>query len=180
MFAMARETVFVPQEPSIRVQAFLKENSSANWRDGITFLLGNYPQVVGDKIQWILDGSAAVKLYFPERDDPGDLDMVARNNDFVSEFSNSKLYDAKTIKYWLESRGFLFTEETAELVLESNELVKFDGRELLVMDHVMLAVSKTISSHQNIPRRVKDTSDLELMRVNPVRIQEMIKKLSIN
>lgn len=167
---MIERSLFVP-EPSYRVAAFLKEIPHATWKESLHFLLDNFPQLDRGEVKWLVDGGTAVFLHRPNtnRHEPPDIDFVTSDQRMVEEFekakdSGVKNFDARHVKTWLEKRGFRYSEKVAKRVMRSHQHFDLDGRELLVMNEQMLALSKLVTFADD-PPRPKDLEDYQRLKV---------------
>lgn len=174
---------FIHNNPSERVRKFLKENPEADWRICLNFLLDNWPQVVAGEVQYVIEGGTAVKLLFPQRGKPADVDVISRSEEMEEEFQGaSKKLDVKRIEFWLAVRVWphnlrYFDSEKAEFLFTHTREVEFMGRELLVLNEIALAASKEMPYSGSRSKRPKDITDLELLRQDPLEVEKLINRI---
>lgn len=171
----------IPEEPSEAVGKFLKENPDAKWNDSLHFLLDHYQQVEDGRAKYLVEGGVALKLLFPSRQEPMDLDIVTRSGQMEKDFVNSRKFDVKSLSSWYAFRLppyniRSFDTDEGDFLLDMNQAIQFDNREVLILNPLALAVSKTLQYGSREPRQ-KDLDDLTLLNQDPQQIQAIVAKM---
>lgn len=171
----------VPEEPSEMVRAFLKEHPDVKWEDSLRYVLDHYKQVEDGKVMYLVEGGAALKLLFPNRQEPGDLDIVTRSDQMQKDFSNSRSFDVKSLSLWYASRLHphnprAFDVDEGDFLMDMNQPVRFGDREVLILNPLALAVSKTLQ-YLSQESRQKDREDLTMLNQDPQQIQSIITRV---
>lgn len=171
------QSFFVPHKPTELVSHFLIEHPQANWMESLGFLVDHYPQQEGEQLRWILEGSAGVYLLKPaQRPEPNDIDLVTQTEDFADQFSNSRRFDAKSVKFWCTVRGIPYTPELAEYIFSNPYETEFQKRKLLIMNPIILSASKQIPYAHRSPRST-DINDIQLLGIPTQQTQAAIQRL---
>lgn len=173
----------VVAHPTREVQKFLRENPEVGWRNSLTFLLDRYPQVEKGRVIYLIEGGAAIRLLHPERQEPGDVDVITRSSKMARDFANAQKIDVKTVSVWFAHRLWpynyrYFNPKPGEFLLDLNQIVNFEGREIVILNSLGLAASKMLA-YGNRPPRDKDLEDLKLLKQDPARVQEVIDRIKI-
>lgn len=169
--------------PPGQVGNFIKENPSGYWRDYLMFLLNTFPQVQDGKIQYLIEGGAAVFLYHPNSVRspfivPHDIDVVCKSRQLRDQFYPPITFDFKTLQEWLELRGMQYSEGGGELLLNCFDEVIFEARKILVLSPVALALSKSLP-FLGYQQRFKDVSDLKILGVPSTEINDLKKRIEM-
>ncbi len=159
-----------PEPTSDKVKKFIQENPSANWRECLEFLIDGWPQLVGGSVQYLIEGGAAVKLLFPERQEPEDIDVLTRNEDLKSQFQGNKKFGIKRLADWyvIKVRPFShrsFDPSKAQFVFDHHERAEFNGRNVLILNRLGLSTAKSMHV-----LRDKDVRDLILLNQDPAQV----------
>lgn len=173
--------MFVPSVPSERVLGFLKEHPQVSWQESLEFLLDYWQQVVEGRVQYLVEGGVAVKLLYPQRQEPNDVDVVTRSINMAGEFNGARRIDVKPVSFWYASRllpdnGNAFDPTNGAFLLDMSQEVQFGQRSLFILNPVALAVSKTLRYHNRDPRE-KDLEDLRLLDQDPQKVQNVIDRI---
>ncbi|MBI2028602.1 MAG: hypothetical protein HYT07_03245 [Candidatus Levybacteria bacterium] len=172
---------FINVEPSEEVKRFLTENPNARWDQCLGYVLDHWPQVRDGKIDYLVEGGTALRLLFPQRQDPADVDILTRSQQMNKHFRNSRKFDVKHITDWYASRlhpynSNAFDQEGGNFLFDMNQSVEFGNRKVLVLNSLGLAVSKTLRYlHRDL--RKKDLRDLTLLNQDSTQIRQIIKKI---
>lgn len=173
----------IPEKPSAEVQRFLADNPEASWRESLGYVLTHWPQVRDGNVDYLIEGGVAVKLLFEERQEPLDVDILTRSQEMEKNFRNSRKFDVKSLSFWYSARLYPYNVNALNNVAEGdflfdmNQKVTFDGRDVLILNPLGLAVSKTLRYGDRDPRAI-DVSDLELLDQDPAKIQEVIERIA--
>ena len=172
------DEMFAPVLPSDEVMRFLAENPGANWEDSLMYFVDRYPQIEDTKVQWIVEGGAAVRLHNQTRRTPNDIDIITRKSEVKDEFANAKGFDIKTVEDWFTLRGLDYTEEKGEILFSNVTTTELHGKQLLILNPPALVVSKTISTHRFAPQRPEDQADIDLLSANSQAVQSLIQSIT--
>ncbi len=169
---------FTPMQPaSKKARAFIESEPTADWKRSLSFLLENFPQIKEEKIDYIIEGGAAISLLGHHRtNEPKDIDLIVARQDLADDFQNSEKFDAKTLKEWFAQRGLDFTRERGEFLLASSTIVQHEGKKVLVLNPNLLACSKLLEFRGRKPR-IQDTEDLAFLGVSKEVVEETMKEL---
>jgi len=172
-----QESKFKPRQPCVEVKQFIVEHPEADWQECLTFLLDNFPQQINGEVQYIIEGGTATQLLAGERQkQPKDIDMILTKDGLEGKFVNSMKFDTKTLKQWFEMRGLIYTQEKREFLLNQYIPVVLDGKQVLVLKPVILAVSKMLGYNGRSPRNI-DVEDVESLSVSDEDVQQVINYL---
>lgn len=176
-----RELFGIASKPSSEVQRFLTEKPNARWQECLSYLLDNWPQAVNGRIEYLIEGGVAVKLLHPQRQEPGDVDVVSRDANMELAFRGSKRFGVKHLSLWYATRLWPYNTQAFEsnsglFLLDLHQVTEFQGREVLILNPLALAVSKTMEYARN-EKRGKDILDLRLLNQDPKKIQELIDRI---
>lgn len=171
----------IVKEPSSEVKRFLVENPIPDWRTSLVYVLDNWPQATAGRINYLVEGGVAIKLLFPERSEPQDLDIVTQNPAIDTNFQGSKRFDVKTLQDWFAFRlppynRRAFETEPGRFLMDMHQAVYFEGRELLILNKLGLAVSKSLRWAGG-EKREKDIQDLRFLNQDPQNIQGVIDRM---
>lgn len=175
---MRESPEFVPLQPaSEKVRHFLENEPGADWRKGTRFLVENFPQMKDDKIEYLIEGSAAISLLgFKRSAEPNDIDLLVAQTVTEDAFRNSKLFDAKIVQQWFEDRHLDFREDRAEFLMRSFLPVPYEGKNVLVLNPTLLACSKLLEFRKRHPRE-QDQDDIRLLHISQNSIDDAMRRL---
>ena len=171
--------LFGPIEPTELMKKFFQEHPEAKWNDALAFLLDSFPQVADGQVQYLIDGGTAVHLLHPEREEPLDVDIIVRSEEFKRNFVNARIVDPKTPKDWCSDHVIPYNEQIVEKIFALHVQIQFSGRTILIVCPEFLALSKSIPWRGKPQERAKEISDLKLLSVSTEMIQRLKETLGI-
>lgn len=159
--------------PCPELVRFLEETPDFGWRQSLHFMLDHVPQIKDGDPQpvWLLESGAAIHLRYPQRQVPKDIDIVTRSGEVAYEYTVDG-FDIRHIREWFRPRGLRYSPESAEALLAHYEAVDFDGRKVLTLDPVGLAVSKRLHFAWG-ELREKDLADIALIQADPQAVDAL-------
>ncbi len=173
------QQLFGPIKTTELMKEFFRENPEAKWDAALEFLLQRFPQIMDGKVQYLIDGGTAVHILHPEREDPLDVDILVRSDEFKVKFVNARVIDAKSIKDWCTDHGIPYNEEMDEKILSLYTEVDFHGQKVLIAKPDFLALSKSIPWRGKPQQRQKETDDLRLLSVSQETLEQLKTTLGI-
>lgn len=158
-----------------------KENPNPLWVEHLIWLLSNFPQVDKRGIRWVLEGGGAISFYHPGQRVPKDVDILTADKNFEALFGSPGIFDVRTAEFWLKVRELPFTPQKVRyLTQEAIAPMAFNDGIVWMSVPPIIAVSKlpeySESKQKGTPRE-KDKRDLELMNVNPEKIERVLQRL---
>lgn len=170
----------IPLQPSAEVQRFLRENPQATWVECSGYLLDYYPQMLAGKVQYLIEGGTALRLLYPQRREPKDVDVLTRSRRMVEDFRNSRKFDVHDLAFWFGDRVFhgrTLDPRQGEFLFDYNEQVDFQGRTVLTFSRLALAASKMMSFREMPYPREHNREDLRLLNQDPQEVQALIARI---
>lgn len=168
----------LPAQPqSERVQRYVVEHGGDPWQNHLSWVLETFPQTVNGEIRYLIYAGSAIKLLYPQRPDPGDIDIVTRDESMAHEFPpqrGSQPIDVKPIEVWLQRRRFTVNPRLIEFIFGEHQKVAFNEREVLIMTPPLLVVDKLLGSPN---KRDKDSRDIALLGVDEGQVLALIQFL---
>ena len=170
----------LPPEP---VRTFLLDHDYGKWKEYVNFLVDNFPQVQNGRVQYLIEGGAAIHLHMPNtrRDlfmKPHDIDVVCRSKELKNQFWPPITFDLKTVEEWFEFRSIKHTDERANILLSSSTSLVCGSREVLVLNKAALSLSKKLP-FLGFRQRLKDTMDIKALEVPDEEIRTLRQKLNL-
>lgn len=147
------------------------------WQHHLSHLLDAHPQTQRGRIQYVLEGGAAVTILRSNRMiRPHDLDILIYDDRLKEELKadDPDWNDVHTVRDWFFLRGIPYTPSGESYLKRSHRRVRYDGHEVIILSPAVLAASKTFSYEGSDAPREKDLFDIINLKI-PGKIVDRVR-----
>jgi len=109
---------FRPAPESDFTRKFRETRMEATIQNRLLFLLDHFPQKKNNEVVYLIEGGAAMFLLnLGDRGNDIDIDIITTSQGLCQVLANTRIFDSKMCKTWLEFRGISHNLEIEQFIM---------------------------------------------------------------